>query len=156
MSSNEKPTAVVVDIDGTVASHVLPDGRLLRDHHTYRAAVWDLPKPAVIAVVLALRDAGHQVIFCSGRPERDKHGYDVRAMTRGWLEQHLGDWTADQPLVMRPATDQRPDDIVKRELYERHIAPTYDLQLALDDRDRVVAMWRALGVTCLQVDYGDF
>lgn len=156
MSPHKKPTAVVVDIDSTVASHHHSDGTQIRGHHVYRAAVWDRPKPAVIAVVLALRDAGHQVIFCSGRPERDERGYDVRAMTRGWLEQHLGSWTLDQPLVMRRAADKRPDDIVKRELYERHIEQTFDLQLALDDRDCVVAMWRSLEVTCLQIDYGDF
>ena len=28
--------AVLVDIDGTVALHRLPDGRRLRDHHAYR------------------------------------------------------------------------------------------------------------------------
>ncbi|MFI8091530.1 hypothetical protein ACIF9R_24955 [Streptomyces sp. NPDC086080] len=26
----------------------------------------------------------------------------------------------------------------------------------LDDRDRVVALWRSLGIVCLQVDEGNF
>ncbi|WP_285247737.1 hypothetical protein [Pseudarthrobacter sp. efr-133-R2A-89] len=35
--------AVIVDIDGTVATHTLPDGRFIRGHHEYRLVPWDLP-----------------------------------------------------------------------------------------------------------------
>ena len=58
--------AVLVDIDGTVALHRLPDGRRLRDHHAYRIVGWDLPNPPIIAVVHALRSTGFEPVFCSG------------------------------------------------------------------------------------------
>lgn len=150
------PPTVIVDLDGTVALHVLPDGGLLRHHHDYRAVGWDLPNPPVITTVVALRDAGHQIIFCSGRPVHDDRGRDIGALSYGWLAKHLGSWALDCPLFMRAAGDKRPDDIVKREIYQRFIQDRYDVVLALDDRDRVVAMWRSLGVTCLQVAPGDF
>ncbi|MFI5702557.1 hypothetical protein ACIA78_21230 [Streptomyces xanthochromogenes] len=151
-----RPRAVIVDIDGTVAKHVLSDGTLLRGHHDYRLVVCDLPNPPVIDTVNALRGAGHQIIFCSGRPERDDRGYSVRAATRGWLGQHLGEWADDALLLMRGQGDMRPDHAVKHELFNAHIRDAYDVLLALDDRDRVVALWRSLGIVCLQVGEGNF
>jgi hypothetical protein len=57
---------------------------------------------------------------------------------------------------MREAGDSRKDSIVKQELYERHIKPSYDVFVVLDDRNQVVDMWRSLGLVCLQVAPGDF
>ncbi|MEW1548352.1 hypothetical protein [Streptomyces tsukubensis] len=151
-----RPRAVIVDIDGTVAKHVLSDGTLLRGHHDYSLVGRDLPNPPIIETVNALRDAGHQIIFCTGRPERDDHGYSVRAATRYWLGRHLGEWADDSPLLMRGQGDRRLDHAVKHELFNTHIRDAYDVLLALDDRDRVVALWRSLGIVCLQVDEGNF
>jgi hypothetical protein len=55
---------------------------------------------------------------------------------------------------MREAGDKCKDAIVKKELYETHIVPHYTVQFVLDDRDQAVAMWRDLGLTCLQVADG--
>lgn len=151
-----KPRAVIVDIDGTVALHRLPDGRLTRPHHQYNAVSWDLPNQSVIDTVLALRASGYQIIFCSGRPIMDQHGFNVGEATYTWLAKHLGSWALQAPLLMRAAGDRRADDIVKREIYDAWIRDRYDARLALDDRDRVVALWRSLGITCLQVADGDF
>ena len=76
------PTAVVVDIDGTVATHALPDGRFIRGHHDYRLVPWDLPNPPVIETVRALHAAGLEIVFCSGRPVLDDNGWDVGRATR--------------------------------------------------------------------------
>jgi hypothetical protein len=57
---------------------------------------------------------------------------------------------------MRKYGDFRQDSIVKREIYERFIAPDYDILCVLDDRNSVVSMWREIGLTCLQVAEGDF
>ena len=55
-----------------------------------------------------------------------------------------------------PDGHKRNDVIIKREIYEREIAGKFNVEYCLDDRDRVVALWRLLGLTCLQVDYGTF
>ena len=57
---------------------------------------------------------------------------------------------------MRAAGDDRKDEIIKREIYNREIKPAFDVLCVLDDRDQVVRMWRAMGLTCLQVAPGDF
>jgi hypothetical protein len=58
---------------------------------------------------------------------------------------------------MRPEGDNRKDSIVKRELFDTHVRNKFYIDFVLDDRDQVVDMWRNdLGLTCLQVDWGDF
>ena len=78
----------------------------------------------------------------------------ARTETEAWLRRHgIAGWVE---LHMRPVGDYRRDDLVKRELYEALIANHYRVELVLDDRTRVVKMWRSLGLTCLQVAEGDF
>lgn len=59
-------------------------------------------------------------------------------------------------LYMRPTGDERRDDVVKKEIYERDIAGKYNVLFCMDDRQRCVDLWRSLGLVCFQVDYGDF
>jgi hypothetical protein len=51
---------------------------------------------------------------------------------------------------MRGATDRRPDTEIKREIYRKQIQPHYDVVLAIDDRKRVVKMWREEGILALR------
>ena len=58
---------------------------------------------------------------------------------------------------MRTIGDSTPDEILKRQWYEE--LPQNDkerLVCVFDDRQKVVDMWRSIGVTCLQVAAGDF
>jgi uncharacterized protein YcfJ len=57
---------------------------------------------------------------------------------------------------MRPAGTNHPDQELKRALYDEHVVGTYDVAFVIDDRDKVVRMWRDLGLTCLQVADGAF
>ncbi len=102
----------------------------------------------MISVVQALARAGHRIIYVSGRSEAAK------AATSVWIAEHIG--VPGEMLLMRGATDTRPDQIVKRKLYQRHVRPRYRVTAVLDDRAKVVEMWRSLGLTVLQVAEGDF
>jgi hypothetical protein len=57
---------------------------------------------------------------------------------------------------MRPSNDSRKDEVVKEELYRTHIEKRFNVRFVLDDRDRVVKLWRRLGLPCLQVADGGF
>jgi hypothetical protein len=57
---------------------------------------------------------------------------------------------------MRKEKDNRPDEVVKEELYHNQISPFYKVEAVFDDRNKVVAMWRRLGLTVFQVADGDF
>lgn len=59
-------------------------------------------------------------------------------------------------LYMRTPGDMRKDFVIKKELYDAKIKNKYNVQFVLDDRNQIVDMWRGLGMTCLQVDYGNF
>lgn len=135
------PGAWLVDIDGTLALNT--GGRSPYDLDRVHE---DEPSLAVIEVTRALADAGHAVVFCSGREDSS------RALTEAWLLEHVG-WNA--PLFMRAADDKRRDSIVKRDLLDE-IGRLYAVRGVLDDRNQVVEMWRAAGLTCLQVAEGDF
>lgn len=132
-----KPTAIMVDIDGTLA-HM--SGRSPYDYSKVNEDTLD-------AVVAGITRHYKHVVVMSGRPE------DCREATEKWLRKY--DVRFDS-LFMRPSGDKRPDQIVKWELYQQHVEPEYTIEFVLDDRNRVVKMWRENGLKCLQVAEGDF
>ncbi len=142
--------AWLCDIDGTLAL------RGDRSPYDWARVGEDTPSKPVITVARALA-ARSSLVFMSGRMEQ------CREVTKMWLHTFVCDHPrlpvcfARSPLLMRKDGDNRPDQIIKRELYERHIVGLYEVEGVLDDRDRVVKMWREeLGLTCLQVAPGDF
>ncbi len=140
--------AVIVDIDGTVALMGKGEAGRRAFYHWDRVGEDDPNRP-VIELVGVLRRAGYQILFVSGRDEV------CREETLRWLDQH--DVAAPgEPLWMRRHKDKRPDTEVKLEIYKRHIEPSWHVAYVLDDRDAVVAMWRSLGLTVLQVAPGNF
>jgi hypothetical protein len=140
------PDVVIVDIDGTLADmgKGLP-GR--RGPYDWNRVGEDDPIGPIVELVQDLRHAGHHVVFMSGRDEA------CREATEEWLAKHVG---VAGPLHMRPANDMRRDSIVKRELFEQHLAGRFAVRYVIDDRATVVRMWRALGLTVLAVADGDF
>lgn len=136
------PKAVMVDIDGTVA---LMTGRSPYDES--RVAE-DRANEAVITAVRAMHDAGHAVIFCSGRTAA------CRDATEAWLAEHVG--VPYAALHMRAVGDTRKDSVVKMEIFDREIRAKWDVTGVFDDRRQVVDAWRAAGLTVFQVAPGDF
>lgn len=145
-------SAIIIDLDGTLCnvSHRVHFVKTQPPNWPafFDACVDDTPNPAIVALVRMARTSYHQIIYVSGRP--DTH----RAQTVDWLERHR--LALHALLLMRPAGDYRPDAVLKRELYEAHIAGRYNILFTVDDRSVVVKMWRELGLTCLQCAEGDF
>ncbi len=140
-----QPVAIICDLDGTLA---LLNGRNPYDASTCENDEVNLP----VADILALYQEeaatlNYHIILMSGREDK------YREQTERWLARNA---IAYEALYMRQAGDMRKDAIIKRELYEEHIAGKFYVLFVLDDRDQVVELWRSLGLTCLQVAYGDF
>lgn len=131
--------AVVVDIDGTLA---LMNGRGPYDEDRVGE---DLPNKPVIDVVNKLAEQ-YFVIVVSGRHD------SCKAITAKWLREN--DITFDE-LLMRKTGDDRADWIIKYEIFDEHIRK-FDVVGVFDDRQRVVEMWRQLGLTVFQVAEGNF
>lgn len=134
------PSAIICDIDGTIAKM---NGRSPYD---WSKVDTDLPKKEVISIISALGRT-HKVILMSGRDG------SVLEKTEKWLNDNNIYYDA---LYMRAPGDTRKDFVIKKELYEAEIEGKYRVQFVLDDRNQIVDMWRGLGLTCLQVDYGNF
>ena len=168
---------VIFDIDGTLADiehrrHFVEGKK--KDFDSFNAAmVNDTPNEPIVDLMWMCEDAAKQIIFCTGRMEQyrevtrnfllDKCSYegsyhdDLYAgerYSRESIERHL-----DTYLIMRP--DERrhdPDHQIKQEMLDE-ILKTVDksnILYAVDDRQRVVDMWRSNGLTCLQVAEGNF
>lgn len=136
------PSAIMCDIDGTLA--------LMGDRGPFDFARCgdDLLNESVRRALVSFRLANDdRIILLSGR------GDNFRAETETWLAKH--DVPFDE-LWMRAAGDSRRDDIVKAELFNEHVRERYNVRVSLDDRDRVVALWRRMGLPTWQVNYGNF
>ena len=59
-------------------------------------------------------------------------------------------------LMMRKTDDTRPDQEIKKEIYQNFIEPKCDVLFVVDDRLKVVKMWRELDLTVLQCAEGDY
>lgn len=136
----EEGNTVICDIDGTLA-HM--EGRSPYDGDKVDMDKVDLP----IQKLLHTLSKEYNIVFVSGRDSK------YWGKTIAWLKDHV-DFAFD--LRMRAENDNREDSIVKKEIYEQDIKNEYNVAFVLDDRDRVVKMWRDLGLKCLQVEYGDF
>jgi hypothetical protein len=99
----------------------------------------------VILTLKALRRDGYYIHVFSGRSD------EVREQTIDWLEAFNVPY---HHLRMRAAGDFTPDEELKRQWIAE-----YNLSLILcvfDDCQKVVDMWRSLGLACFQVAPGDF
>ncbi|MFF5211878.1 hypothetical protein [Streptosporangium sp. NPDC000396] len=133
----------IVDIEGTLAL------RGDRGPYEWDRVGEDLPNPPVVAIVRALILAGHPIAYVSGRIER------TRRVTERWLRAHVGHFDAAEGLWLRQNGDRRPDTVWKAEVYREHFAHR-EVAAVIEDWARVVAMWRALGLTVVQVAEGNY
>jgi len=144
--------AIIVDVDGTIATHYDKFGNQLREHHDYSQVVHDLPVWPIINLVKMYYEQDFAVLITTGRMDRPGTP-SVREDTEYWLDFHKVPY---DKLIMRRNRDFGPDNEAKKELYFKHIKDKYDVELVFDDRDRVVKMWRELGLRVLQVAEGNF
>ena len=152
----QKPNIVIADIDGTIALIEYRRHWLDAERHPEMTADerWrkffvqcfgDLPNWPVIHTLQAMQCAGYYIHIFSGRSD------EVREETIDWLPAFNVPYSH---LRMRAAGDFTPDEELKRQWIAE-----YDLAQILcifDDRQKVVDMWRSLGLACFQVAPGDF
>ena len=139
--NQQDPAAILVDLDGTLAL------RGSRSPYDWASVSSDTVNEPVMEIVKLLADASYTIIVVSGRDEV------CRDDSVQWLDEHLG---KQYLLLMRSRGDNRRDELVKAEFWQWITAQGFQVKLALDDRNRCVDLWRAFGVTTLQVAPGDF
>jgi len=163
---------VIFDLDGTLADidvrrnkSTKPNGKLDWDVFFDADNIkLDKPNHPVIKMAQMFFLDGFRVVIFSGRNDRS---FDA---TVSWLKSHE---VPHDLLVMRPdkfkdkswpiadgnpaTPDMRfmPDDILKKHMLDTFV-DINDVFLVVDDRNKVVDMWRGLGLNVFQVAPGDF
>lgn len=143
---------IIVDLDGTLAlnkhrQHYLKGSK--KDWVKYfEASSKDKPNTTIIRLVNLLKASGYSIHIFSARADI------VEQETIKWLNKYNVKF---DHITMREMDSYTPDEELKKKwLLESY--PNYldDVEFILDDRDKVVSMWRQLGLTCLQVADGNF
>ena len=164
---------VIFDLDGTLANidsrrdiSMKPNGKLDWDIFAAPNSILALDEPnaPVIKMAQMFKADGFKIVIFSGRNDR---GFDA---TVQWLNDFKVPFDL---LVMRPdkfkdkswpiadgnpaTPDMRfmPDEILKKVMLDTFV-DINDVFLVVDDRDKVVKMWRDLGLNTFQVAPGDF
>lgn len=152
------PKAILCDLDGTLA--------IIGDRSPYDPSECDTkdrPNWPVIECVKAMYQQEVEIIFMSGR--EDKHKEQSERFIEQWVQVEYFNPHAEPKLLfeviphqlyMRSTGDMRKDSVVKKELFEEHVAGKYNVLFVLDDRNQVCNFWRSIGLSCFQVNYGDF
>jgi len=147
--SLESGGILICDIDGTIADithrlHFIQQPK--KDWPGFfKACGDDAPIPLMISMVQLIENCGWVIYYVTGRREQE------RVPTSLWLAR-MGLPQGD--LLMRANGDYRPDTAVKSDLYDIMLSYDVAADLVLEDRDRVVRMWRDRGVRCIQVAEG--
>lgn len=136
-----KERAYIFDIDGTLADIGT------RNPYDFDKVDEDTVVHNVRTILVDLMARGNHIILFTGRNEvcKDK--------TIRWL---MDNQIPFSKLIMRSLGDTRKDWVMKQHMFESDIAPYYNVTGVFDDRDCVVKMWREIGLTCLQPNYGAF
>jgi hypothetical protein len=167
-----KKQAIIVDIDGTLANcdhrrHFVDGTHEKQDWRSfYESMRTDTVNEWCKQIAYKFTP-----IFVSGRPE------EYREITIDWLDKNgfeksiprfttyiggeykpleISEVIMERPLFMRKTGDYRCDTIIKEEIYREHIEPYYEILFIVDDRKKVVDMWRRLGLVALHCAEGDF
>ena len=177
MELNMKKT-IIFDLDGTLA--IIEKRRIKAGSPTGKTPTpskmnWDVffdaenikldePNIPVIKMAQTFHQDGFKIVIFSGRNDRSFH------TTKEWLNQHGVPFDL---LVMRPdkfkdkswpiadgnpatpAMRFMPDEILKKEMLDTFV-DINDVFMVVDDRQKVVDMWRDLGLNTFQVAPGDF
>lgn len=145
--NNEKEDCIIVDLDGTVCLH---NGRSPYDlTHVSE----DIPNYPLVRFLQELICNKH-IIFLSGREGTDQ----CRQDTINWLMSNFcsSDFGCKWELLMRDKGNFESDEVIKERIFHKEIEPKYNVLAVFDDRDKVVKMWRSLGLLCNQIYWGDF
>ena len=146
---------VIFDLDGTLALidkrraiAALPNGKInWKVFFEPTNIELDEPNTPVIEMAKMLKSQGHSIVIFSGRDSIS------RKETIDWLNNHSVPFDV---LKMRPEGSHIPDDVLKQKWLDKLFPTNSDILCVFDDRDKVVNMWRANGLSCFQVAPGNF
>jgi len=147
---------IIFDLDGTLALidkrrevSTKPNGRLDWGKFFNSTNIkLDEPNLPVIKMAQLFSEQGFNIVILSGRSNK------TETATRSWLSKNKVPFNK---LIMRNSETNHftPDWVLKKNMLDENL-DINDIFLVVDDRDRVVKLWRSLGLTTFQVAEGNF
>ena len=147
---------IIFDLDGTLAiidrrrdlAHMSDDKINFNILHDPSNIHLDEPNMPVVKMAQMFAEDGFNIVIFSGRSDK------TATETLSWLSQNKVPFNK---LVMRPHKTMNfvSDEILKKHMLDNH-ADINDIFMVVDDRQKVVDMWRSLGLICIQVAEGNF
>lgn len=142
---------IIFDIDGTLADighrlhHIKGEKK---DWYGFNSRMKDDGLKFDIYMLYEMCKSRYKIAIVTGRFE------EYREVTTDWLMRNGIYW---DELHMRPSEDYRSDDIIKQDILKKHFQDnSRQIRFVVDDRDRVVNMWRHHNITCLQCQKGEY
>ena len=140
------PHCIIVDMDATLCFNT--SGRPFYGPGTAEKIINDVPNISVVDLVRAYCEQyGCDLIVITGRDD------SCREPTLEWLGKY---GLYPKLLLMRPEGSYLRGDEQKKLIYEINIKDKYNVDFVIDDSDKVVKMYRDLGLTVLQPNEGKF
>lgn len=140
----------VFDIDGTLANC---DHRryFVTDAHPnwdafYSACDLDTPNEWCVELIRAMSLAGYLIALVSGRRQ------ECEEKTLAWLARYSIPY--NQLFLLRPDKDYTPDTILKKAWLDKY--GKEKILFVVDDRPKVVRMWRSEGLSVLDCYGGEY
>lgn len=137
---------VVIDMDGTLANvdhrrHWVQGKK--RNYEAFHAELSNDPvNEAIASLMEGMGRVDMEIVIVSARPE------SLFEPTVAWLAKNEIHY--DSLRLLRPDGDSTPDQELKRAWLYRYGKDR--ILFVVDDRSKVVKMWRDEGLTCLQCD----
>lgn len=140
---------IIIDLDGTLSNvahrrHFVQGKR--RNYEAFHALLGSDPvNEWCKAIMRQFWHGGYEVIIVSARPA------SYEAPTRKWLEANGVAFNA--LYLLHSDNDNTPDQELKKAWLTKY--GKENILFIIDDRQKVVDMWRAEGLVCLQCDRWD-
>ena len=140
---------VIFDIDGTLADVSERIHHVMKKPKNWQAFFAGMAQDEAIHSMVRLCNilyaSGLRMVLCSVRSEEHR-GETVAWLARRGVKYH--------ELLLRRGGDRRSDVVVKREMLAN--VDKASILFVVEDRSRVVEMWRSEGLVCLQCAPGEF
>jgi len=133
---------IICDFDGTLVN-IAPIANFVGDWDEFHPRTFDCPPNQAIIDFMALMEEHYEVVVVTGK------GDNFYPQMCDWVTKYC---FAPDAILMRPVGNFMSDAELKPFLMEQEYGPDWESSVlfALEDRDKMVDAWRALGITCLQ------
>ena len=150
--------SIIFDLDGTLANmehrRKFITGEMgfksWKQFNSPAQCAKDTPIESTVNLARMYKDAGYRILIFTGRDGI------AELVTRQWLKDHNVPFDR---LVMRPQGNHRPDTEMKTKWLNEEFGNESwktEVKAVFEDRDKVVKMYREMGIQCYQVSEGNF